>query len=103
MSELEWLGQLEQLVSSRGPDAPIRIYADEDRDRRGDRALERETREHQRALGRIAALVPEFNAPYAEALTHLRKLQSDATVYLAAIDRLKASMVAEVRATAPKT
>src|SRR5262249_2903708 len=32
VGELEWLGKLEQLVISRGgPDAPIRIYADEDR------------------------------------------------------------------------
>jgi hypothetical protein len=96
VSELEWLGQLEQLVRSRGPDAPIRIYADEDRIAAVIERWNRETREHQRSLGRIASFVPEFNAPYAEALTHLRKLQSDATVYLAAIDRLKASLVAEV-------
>ncbi len=96
VSELEWLGQLEQLVSSRGPDAPIRIYADEDRIAAVIERWNRETREHQRSLGRIASFVPEFNAPYAAALTHLRKLQSDATVYLAAIDRLKASLVAEV-------
>jgi len=96
VSELEWLGQLEQLVSSRGPDAPIRIYADEDRIAAVIERWNRETREHQRSLGRIASFVPEFNAPYAEALTHLRKLQSDATVYLAAIDRLKVSLVAEV-------
>lgn len=96
VSELEWLGQLEQLVKSRGPDAPIRIYADEDRIAAVIERWNRETREHQRSLGRIASFVPEFNAPYAEALTHLRKLQSDATVYLAAIDRLKASLSAEV-------
>ena len=96
VSELEWLGQLEQLVSSRGPDTPIRIYADEDRIAAVIERWNRETREHQRSLGRIASFVPEFNAPYAEALTHLRKLQSDATVYLAAIDRLKASLAAEV-------
>jgi pSer/pThr/pTyr-binding forkhead associated (FHA) protein len=96
VGELEWLGQLEQLVRSRGPDAPIRIYADEDRIAAVIERWNRETREHQRSLGRIASFVPEFNAPYAEALTHLRKLQSDATVYLAAIDRLKASLTTEV-------
>jgi pSer/pThr/pTyr-binding forkhead associated (FHA) protein len=96
VSELEWLGQLQQLVSSRGPDTPIRIYADEDRIAAVIERWNRETREHQRSLGRIASFVPEFNAPYSEALTHLRKLQSDATVYLAAIDRLKASLAAEM-------
>lgn len=96
VSELEWLGQLEQLVSSRGPDAPIRIYADEDRIAAVIERWNRDTREHQRSLARVASFVPEFNAPYAAALTHLRKLQSDATVYLAAIDRLKASLVAEI-------
>lgn len=96
VGELQWLGQLEQLVSSRGPDAPIRIYADEDRIAAVIERWNRDTREHQRSLARIASFVPEFNAPYASALTHLRKLQSDATVYLSAIDRLKASLVAEV-------
>ncbi len=96
VGELEWLGQLEQLVSSRGPDAPIRIYADEDRIAAVIERWNRDTREHQRSLARIASFVPEFNAPYAAALTHLRKLQSDATVYLAAIERLKTSLAAEV-------
>jgi pSer/pThr/pTyr-binding forkhead associated (FHA) protein len=95
-AELEWLGSLEQLVRSRGIDAPIRIYADEDQIAAVIERWNRETREHQRSLARIASLVPEFNAPYAEALTRLRKLQSDATVYLAAIDRLKASIATEV-------
>lgn len=96
VTELDWLGQLEQLVSSRGRDTPIRIYADEDRIAAVIERWNHETREHQRSLGRIASFVPEFNAPYAEALTHLRRLQSDATVYLAAIDRLKATLAAEV-------
>lgn len=96
VGELEWLTGLEQLVRSRGPDTPIRIYADEDRIAAVIERWNRDTREHQRALGRISSFVPEFNAPYAAALTQLRKLQSDATVYLAAIDRLKASINAEV-------
>ena len=103
VGELEWLGNLERLVSARGgPDAPIRIYVDED----GIAALiERwndNTGEHQRSLARIASHVPQFAAPYAEALTHLRKLQSDATVYLAAIERLKASIAAELNRDNPQ-
>jgi pSer/pThr/pTyr-binding forkhead associated (FHA) protein len=101
-SELAWLDQLERLVERRGgPDAPIRIFADE-----GEIAavLERwntNTSEHQRALARIASYVPQFGAPYGEALTHLRKLQSDATVLLAAIDRLKATVAAELSRDRP--
>jgi pSer/pThr/pTyr-binding forkhead associated (FHA) protein len=103
VGELEWLGNLERLVSARGgPEAPIRIYSDEDSiaaviDRWNDN-----TGEHQRALARIASYVPQFAAPYAEALTHLRRLQSDATVYLAAIERLKASIAAELNRDDPQ-
>jgi pSer/pThr/pTyr-binding forkhead associated (FHA) protein len=95
-AELEWLGNLEQLVSSRGADAPIRIYADEDKIAAVIERWNRDTRDHQRSLGRIASYVPQFNGPYAESLTRLRKLQSDATVYLAAIERLKASIAADM-------
>jgi hypothetical protein len=96
IGELEWLGDLEQLLSSRGPDTPIRIYADEDKIAAVIERWNRDTRDHQRSLGRIASFVPQFSGPYAEALTRLRKLQSDATVYLGAIDRLKASIAAEM-------
>ncbi len=97
VGELEWLGDLERLVSVRGgADAPIRIYADEDRIAALIQRWNDNTGEHQRALARIASHVPQFAAPYAEALTHLRKLQSDATVYLAAIGRLKATIAAEL-------
>lgn len=103
IGELEWLGNLEQLVVTRGgPDAPFRIYADE---RRIAALIDRwngNTGEHQRALARIESYVPEFSEPYAEALTHLRKLQSDATVYLAAIDRLKAAIAAELGRDEPQ-
>ncbi|HKX43562.1 MAG TPA: FHA domain-containing protein [Burkholderiaceae bacterium] len=103
VGELEWLGNLERLVSARGgPDAPIRIYVDED----GIAALiarwNDNTGEHQRALARIASHVPQFAAPYAEALTHLRKLQSDATVYLTAIERLKTSIATELNRDNPQ-
>lgn len=103
VGELQWLGDLQRLLSGRGgPDAPIRIYADED----GIGALiERwndNTGEHQRALARIASHVPQFSAAYAEALTQLRRLQSDATVYLAAIQRLKASIAAELNRDSPE-
>jgi pSer/pThr/pTyr-binding forkhead associated (FHA) protein len=102
VNELQWLGSLEQLISSRGADAPIRIYADEDKIAAVIEGWNRDTREHQRALGKIASFVPQFGGPYAEALTRLRKLQSDATVYLGAIERLKASIATEMARDRPE-
>jgi len=103
VGELEWLGNLARLVSARGgPEAPIRIYVDEDNIAALIERWNDNTGEHQRALARIASHVPQFTAPYAEALTHLRKLQSDATVYLAAIERLKASIAAELNRDNPQ-
>jgi pSer/pThr/pTyr-binding forkhead associated (FHA) protein len=103
VDELEWLGNLERLVDGRGgADAPIRIYVDEDRIAALIDRWNVNTGEHQRALARIASHVPQFGAPYAEALTHLRKLQSDATVYLAAIERLKTTIAAELNRDRPE-
>ncbi len=95
VAELQWLGDLERYTGERGgAEAPIRIYADEDRVTALIRRWNTNTGEHQRLLARIASHVPQFSAPYAEALTHLRRLQSDASVVLAAIERLKAIIAA---------
>ena len=103
VGELAWLGNLERLVSARGgPDAPIRIYADEDSIGALMVRWNDNTSEHQRALARVAAHVPQFSGPYSEALTHLRKLQSEATVYLAAIEKLKAAIATELSRDNPE-
>lgn len=103
LGELQWLGDLERLVGERGgPAAPIRLYADEDRIAALIARWNDGTGEHQRALARIASHVPQFSAPYAQSLTHLRRLQSEATVHLAAIDRLKASIAAELARDNPQ-
>lgn len=97
VKELEWIGRLESFVVGRGgPEAPIRMYADEDRIGEILRHWEDDASSHQRSLDRIASYVPGFATPYAEALSHLRRLQSDDSVYLAAIDRLKASIAKEL-------
>jgi pSer/pThr/pTyr-binding forkhead associated (FHA) protein len=97
IDELEWLGNLERLVSSRGgPEAPIRIYADEDSIEHLIGRWNDDTGEHQRALARIASHVPQFGDWYGEALTHLRRLQSESSVYLPVIERLKATIVTEL-------
>jgi pSer/pThr/pTyr-binding forkhead associated (FHA) protein len=93
IEELGWIGKLESFVVSRGgSDAPIRIYQDEARIGAILKHWEADASGHQRDLDRIAGYVPEFRDPYALALSHLRKLQSDDSVYLAAIDRLNASI-----------
>ena len=100
--ELEWVGNLEGLISGRGgPQAPIRIFADEDRiehliDRWND-----DTDEHQRALAEIASHVPQFGDWYGEALTHVRRLQSESTVYLPVIERVKANITTELQKDDP--
>ncbi|KIG03811.1 FHA domain-containing protein [Caballeronia concitans] len=94
LDELRWIGKLERFVMGRGgPDAPIRMYADEARIDEILKHWDADASGHQRDLDRIAGYVPEFREPYALALSHLRKLQSDDSVYLAAIDRLNASIV----------
>ena len=97
IGELQWLGDLERLVAERGgAEAPIRIYADEERIAAVVERWNVNTSERQRTLARIASHVPAFAAVHADALTHLRKLQSDATVYLPAIERLKSTIAAEL-------
>ncbi|MEN3365886.1 MAG: hypothetical protein V7606_3160 [Burkholderiales bacterium] len=103
VSELEWIGNIEQFVLGRGGvDAPIRIYADEVTIKNLLDRWNEDTNGHQRALDRISSIVPEFREPYAEALSHLRKLQSDDAVYLAAIDRLKTSIDTELKQDRPE-
>lgn len=97
VGELEWMGRLEQFVMGRGgPDAPIRIYMDEASIGQLLKHWNEDNLAHQRAFSTIAAYVPAFRDPYAEALSHLRKLQSDNSVYLAAIERLKANIATEL-------
>ncbi|CAG4913666.1 FHA domain-containing protein [Paraburkholderia saeva] len=102
VGELRWVGDLERFVVGRGgPDAPIRIYADEGKISDLLRRWDDDARAHQRALDRIASYVPAFADPYAQALSHLRKLQSDDSVYLAAIDRLNTTINTELARDKP--
>jgi pSer/pThr/pTyr-binding forkhead associated (FHA) protein len=102
VSELEWIAELQEFVAARGGvDAPVRIYADEERLRRLVKRWNDDTPRHQRALATIAVYVPEFRDAYAEALSRLRKLQNDDSVYLAAIERLKLAIAAELERGTP--
>ena len=55
-------------------------------------------RGHQRALSRVANLVPQFNPLYARTLSQLRRLESDASVYRGAIERLKSTLESRLQA-----
>lgn len=103
IGELEWLGNLERLVSGRGgPEAPIRIYSDEDSIEHLIARWNDDTGEQQRALAWIASYVPQFGEWYGDALTHLRKLQSESTVYLPIIGRIKANIATELERDNPE-
>ncbi|MFJ4288861.1 FHA domain-containing protein [Cupriavidus sp. NPDC089707] len=102
VAELEWIGRLERYAAQRGADAPIRLYTDEAPIRQLLAHWNQDTIAHQRALGRIAADVPAFRDLYADALSDVRRLQNDASVYLAAIARLDTSIAAELGRDRPE-
>ncbi|SPK71605.1 putative Forkhead-associated protein [Cupriavidus taiwanensis] len=102
VAELDWIGRLERFTAPRGADAPIRLYTDETPMRQLLAYWNQDTAAHQRALGRIAGDVPAFRDLYADALSDVRRLQNDASVYLAAIDRLNATIAAELGRDRPE-
>jgi pSer/pThr/pTyr-binding forkhead associated (FHA) protein len=102
VGELQWVGDLERFVAARGGvDAPIHMYADEGTINNLLQRWDDDPKSHQRALDRIASYVPIFAEPYARALSHLRKLESDDSVYVAAIDRLNGSIRTELARDKP--
>lgn len=103
VQELEWIGALARYMAQRGGDeAPIRLYTDEATIRDLLAHWNQDTAAHQRALGRIAGYEPAFRDVYASALSDVRKLQNDASVYLAAVDRLNATIATELARDQPE-
>lgn len=102
VAELDWIGRLERFTAQRGADAPVRLYTDEAPIRHLLAYWNDDTTAHQRALGRIAGEVPAFRDLYADALSEVRRLQNDASVYLAAVDRLNATITAELGRDRPE-
>lgn len=99
--EIAWVGDLQQVVATRGGlDAPIPIFGGDDPGRALVQRWEEDSRGHQRALSRIATFVPEFKERHALALSQLRKLESDDSVYLSAIERLKGTILAKLEGNA---
>lgn len=90
VENIGWVGALQSFVQGRGgSEAPIHMYRDEAPIRALTSRWDDDPSEHQRALDRVSAYVPAFAAVYADALSQLRKLQSDDSVYVAALDRVR--------------
>ncbi|VVE50062.1 FHA domain-containing protein FhaB [Pandoraea terrae] len=103
LEELAWIGRLDRFMVERGGlEAPIRIYVDDLKIRDVLARWSQDEATHQRLLERIAAYVPTFRDTYAQALSYVRKLQSDDAVYLAAIDRLNTAIATELGRDQPE-
>ncbi|QET02384.1 FHA domain-containing protein [Cupriavidus pauculus] len=103
IDELAWVGSVSRFAAERGgDDARIRLYRDEGDIRKLLAHWEQDAKAHQRALDRIANTVPVFAETYAGTLSALRKLQNDDAVYLAAIERLNASIATELGREQPE-
>ena len=90
VDEVAWIGELQAFVAGRGgAEAPIRIYRDEAPIKALTGRWNDDPGAHQRLLDRISSYVPAFGVLYADALSQLRKLQSDNSVYVAALERLQ--------------
>jgi hypothetical protein len=76
VTELDWMGSLEQFVSARGgADVEVKSPADAERIKTYVKHWNDDMQGHQRAFITISSYVPEFRDVYAEALSHLRKLE----------------------------
>jgi pSer/pThr/pTyr-binding forkhead associated (FHA) protein len=102
--ELGWVGNIEAFVMGRGgPDAPVRMYVDEERLKGILKSWDDGQQTHQQAFATISSFVPAFNDIYADALSHLRKLQSDDAVTLPAMERLKVTVATGLEQDHPET
>jgi pSer/pThr/pTyr-binding forkhead associated (FHA) protein len=102
--ELSWVGNIEAFVLGRGgPDAPVRIYTDEERLKGILKSWDDGQQTHQQAFATLSSFVPAFNDVYADALSHLRKLQSDDAVTLPAMERLKVTIATGLDQDHPET
>ena len=104
VGELAWVGELEHFLGSRGgADAPVHLYADEEKMSGLLARWNDDPPAHQRMLDRISSYVPGFADPYARAMSDLRKLQSDVSVYLPAIERLNGTIDMQLNQGNPGT
>ena len=86
---LAWVTRLEQFISKRGnPDSPVILFKDEDTINDLLAWWEEDPESRRRSLGTISQNVPEFMEYRQLLFSHLRALQSQQSLSIAAIDRL---------------
>lgn len=96
---LGWVGELNQFMSERGgTEAPIEIYKHEDRIEALLEWWDADKDDHRRLMGLVLSHVPEFDDVNSQAFSHLRALRSEESVYLPAIDKLKAAIEEKIDA-----
>ncbi len=99
LEAMEWINKLEQLMFDRGgADGPIIIFRHEARINSILSWWQADDSEHRRQLSRLLRYVPVFAATYQRVTSHTRKLRSDQSLYLKAIDELKATIQAKFAA-----
>lgn len=91
------IGDLQRFVAERGGlEAPVPIYAADDALGALIRRWKEDPGARQRAFTRLSTFVPAFRDLYAQALSRLRKLESDDALYRSAIERLKGTIRARL-------
>jgi FOG: FHA domain len=90
LESLEWIGSLEKFIAERGGlDAPLVIFAHETPMEELIGRWESDTNALSRSLTRIMSHVPAFEPVYSRALSELRGLRDERSLYLKAIEKLK--------------
>ena len=90
---LEWMGILEQFIRNRGGiDGPIVIFSQEKQINTLLDWWEGDERKHRRSLTLIESYAPEFSAIHLRTFSRLAALRKEKSVYLAAIERLNATI-----------
>ena len=90
---LYWLTDQAEFMQQRGDaDSDILLFQDEDKIVRLIDWWDQDSNEHQRLASRIAQYEPVFGPVQTQALSWLRNLRNDKSLYLAAIDELKETL-----------
>jgi len=86
---LTWMTTLDEYVAERGGiGAPISLFRDEEKITHLIDAWDERSADYQKAASRITQYVPQFEIDHARALSLLRTLQSEKSLYIAAIEDL---------------
>ncbi|MFC1774043.1 FHA domain-containing protein [Pseudomonadota bacterium] len=92
-NELVWVTALERFVSDRnGVEKPVIMFMEEEQINTLVNQWEQDPKAHRRSLATLAQQVPEFVALREQVFSHLRALQNQQSLSVAAIERLVAEV-----------